>query len=212
MTTPARPPATLIYLHGHDDDPQAGAELVRSIAGPTWNVVLPAGPVDTGAGRRAWWRSDDDGAPVDDDVAVAVALVDAEVRRHAAGPPVLLGGFSQGGALALALALRAQPPDDLADALAGAFAVGAWLPDLVGLETDVDRAAQRELPVLIAHGDDDEAVPIMLGRSAARLLDRRGVPATFHALDAGHVLAPFVPIVHDWAAAVVRGEAPADRR
>jgi phospholipase/carboxylesterase len=208
VTTPARPPATLVFLHGHDDDPDAAAGLVRSMADVAWHVVVPRGPVETGAGRRAWWRSDDDGAPVEADVLAAVTVVDDVVRRHG-GVPIVLGGFSQGGALALALALRADPPDDVG-VLAGAYAVGAWLPDLVGLETDVDGAAQRRLPVLIAHGEDDEAVPVMLGRSAARLLDRRGVPVTYRSLDVGHEVAPFASTVHEWAAAVSRGEAPSD--
>lgn len=209
MTTPVRPPATLVFLHGHDDDPDASADLVRSMAGVAWRVVLPPGPVETGGGRRAWWRSDDDGAPIEGDVLAAVTVVDDVVRTLAGTAPVVLGGFSQGGALALALALRARPPGEV-DALAGAFAIGAWLPDLVGLETDVDTAAQRRLPVLIAHGEDDEAVPVMLGRSAARLLDRRGVPVTYRPLEVGHEVAPFTNAVHDWAAAVAAGDAPSD--
>lgn len=208
MTTPVRPPATLILLHGHDDDPDAAVPLARSMAGVAWNVVVPHGPVATGDGRRAWWRSDDDGAPVDADVAEAVAIVDDVVRRHAGVTPVVLGGFSQGGALALVLALRASTPGDLDDAVAGAFAVGAWLPDLVGLEPDLARTAEQRLPVLVGHGEDDEAVPLMLGRSAARLLDRAGVPVTYVQLEVGHELAPFVHSVAPWAEAVARGEVP----
>jgi pimeloyl-ACP methyl ester carboxylesterase len=49
-----------------------------------------------------------------------VTIVDDAVGRHAGVTPVVLGGFSQGGALALALALRARPP--VASTLAGAFA------------------------------------------------------------------------------------------
>lgn len=208
MTTPARPPATLILLHGHDDDPAATADLARAMAGTAWNVATPAGPVATGDDRRAWWRSDDDGAPVDADVDDAVAIVDDLVRRHAGVTPVVLGGFSQGGALALALALRARPPADIDGALAGAFAIGAWLPDLVGLEPDVAGAAARPLPILIGHGADDEAVPLMLGRSAARLLDRSGVPVTYVQLDVGHELAPFATAVGEWCVAAARGERP----
>jgi phospholipase/carboxylesterase len=208
MTTPARPPATLILLHGHDDDPAAAAEPARAMAGVAWNVVVPHGPVATGGGRRAWWRNDDDGAPVDADVAEAVTVVDDLVRKYAGVVPVVLGGFSQGGALALALALRAAPPADVDAALGGAFAIGSWLPDLVGLETDVTRAAERPLPVLIGHGEDDEAVPLILGRSAARLLARSGVPVTFVPLEVGHELTPFIGPVSDWAVAVARGELP----
>jgi len=210
VTTPARPPATLILLHGHDDDPALALEVARAMAGTAWNVVVPAGPVRTGNDRRAWWRSDDDGAPVEADLAESVAIVDDAIRVHAGTTPVVLGGFSQGGALALSLALRRDPAAELADALAGAFAIGSWLPDLAGLEPDLERAAARPLPVLVGHGVDDEAVPLLLGRGAARLLDRGGVPVTYVALDTGHELSPFTDAVHRWAVAVARGDVPSD--
>jgi phospholipase/carboxylesterase len=210
VTTPAAPPATLVLLHGHDDDPATTRTVARAMGGAGWEVVVPQGPVTTNGARRAWWRNDDDGAPIDADVADAVAIVDDVVRAVAGGAPVLLGGFSQGGALALALALRAGVPDDLGGTLAGAFAVGSWLPDLAGLEPDVARAAGARLPVLIGHGADDEAVPLLLGRSAARLLHRSGVPVTYVQLDVGHELGPFAAAIGRWSEAVVRGEAPSD--
>lgn len=210
MTSPERPPATLIVLHGHDDDPGALAAIAPSLAPPAWTTVVPDGPVATSGGRRAWWRSDDDGAPFPDDIAAAAATVDAVVAQHAAAAPVVVAGFSQGGALALALALRdpSAVPAGSSGAIAGVIAVSAWLPDLVGLPADLAGAAARATPVLVAHGGDDEDVPLLLGRSAARLLDRHGVPVAFVVLDVGHRLDPFIPAIADWTAAVGRGERP----
>ena len=210
VTSPERPPGTLVLLHGHDDDPAALTTLGPAMAPPAWHIVVPAGPVATTGGRRAWWRSDDDGAPFPDDVAAATAIVDDVIAQHAPVGPLVLGGFSQGGALALALALRDETavPPGVTGALAGVVAISAWLPDLVGLPADLAGAAGRGTPVLVAHGDDDDDVPLLLGRSAARLLDRHGVPVAFVTLDVGHQLGPFVPAIADWTAAVARGERP----
>lgn len=211
MTTPERPPpSTLIVLHGHDDDPAALAAVAPALVPPAWTTVVPDGPVATTGGRRAWWRSDDDGAPFPGDVAAATALVDAVVEQHGSAAPVVVAGFSQGGALALALALRdpSVVPAGSTGAIAGVIAVSAWLPDLVGLPVDLAGAASRATPVLVAHGGDDDDVPLLLGRSAARLLDRHGVPVAFVTLDVGHRFDPFIPAIADWTAAVGRGERP----
>jgi predicted esterase len=205
---PPGTPATVVFLHGHDDRPDADALTPAGPASaddPGWTVVAPAGPVATTDARRAWWRSDDDGAPLAADVEAAVAIVDDAVRRYAADGPVVVGGFSQGGAFALALALRPEP-----GAIVGAFALGAWLPDLPGVALDLTGTAGRGLPVFVGHGTDDEAVDLLLGRGAARSLDRAGVPVTFAALEAGHEVRPFLAPLAAWTAQVLAGDRPVD--
>ena len=198
-----------MLLHGHDDDPAARRGAAEAMAPVAWDVVVPDGPVATADGRRAWWRSDDDGAPFPADVDAAIAVVDETVARCAGVTPVVLAGFSQGGALALALAVGdpAAAPDRAV--IAGVVAISAWLPDLAALPADLTAFAGRRTPVLVAHGGDDDDVPLLLGRSAARLLDRHGVPTSFVTLDVGHVVEPFAPAVLDWIGAVALGELPA---
>lgn len=207
LTATTRPAATLVLLHGHDDEPTP-IDLGAHDPTATWTVITPSGPVATSRSRHAWWRTDDDGAPVASDVDAATAIVDEVIREHAAAGPVVLGGFSQGGALALALTVR--PGSPRTRPVAGSFAVGAWLPLLPGVDTDLTAAAARATPVLVAHGRDDGAVDLLLGRAAAKALHRAGVPVTFVEQDVGHELAPFVAPIAGWAARVVRGEVPLD--
>ncbi len=205
MTIADTRPGTVVLLHGHGDDPDSVRSVGSAVAPAGWRVSVPHGPAITTGSRRAWWRSDVDGAPVAGDVDDAIAVVDDVLAGLAGAGPVVLGGFSQGGALALALAVSDRAPTS---PLAGAFAVGAWLPDLVAVPTDLAAAAAHAMPVLIAHGTDDDDVPLLLGRSAARLLDRHDVPVTFVSLDVGHDLSAFTATVTDWLAAVARGERP----
>jgi phospholipase/carboxylesterase len=89
-------------------------------------------------------------------------------------------GFSQGGALAFALALM-QP---------------ARVRKLVGLSTFVppgaDVLALRtplvNHPVLIAHGSQDTIVPPAIARQAAALLEQAGAEVAYCESDVGHKL------------------------
>jgi len=62
---------------------------------------------------------------------------------------------------------------------------------------DVPTTARQ---LVVTCQDDDEVVPLPLGRSVARLLDRRGVPVTFVEQPVGHTLEPFAPDIRAWIA------------
>src|SRR5204862_345034 len=112
----------------------------------------------------------------------------------------VVGGFSQGGALALALALRrserARP--------AGVLAFSAYLPDVDGVELDWDAAPS--IPVLVQHGTDDPLIPVDVGgRALARTLMDHGVPTTYSEFPMGHSVAMAgLEEAHAWLLAVLR--------
>jgi phospholipase/carboxylesterase len=190
----------LVFLHGHDDDADRWRAAAEAMAPTGWAVERPTGPVAVATGDgRAWFGADDDGVPDPDGVHAALAAVDRLVReaaaRHGATPAqTALVGFSQGGAVALLHYLGPSGPDGPA---AGAVvAVSAWLPDVEG------RSPLAAVPgatrLLIAHGSDDETVPLPLGRSVARLLERQGHAVTFVEHDTGHDPMPFAADVRAW--------------
>src|SRR5262249_31409062 len=116
----------------------------------------------------------------------------------------VVGGFSQGGALALALRLRrserAHP--------AGVLAFSAYLPDVDGVDLDWDVA--QSIPVLVQHGTDDPLIPVDAGgRGLARELMERGVPTTYSEYPMGHSVAMAgLEAAHAWLLAVSAGETP----
>jgi len=208
---------TLILLHGHDDEPEACARTAAHLAPDGFAIVVPTGALREDD-RASWWQNDADGVPDAAQVEAALAHIDELINEHArSNTPVIVAGFSQGAALALLWALRdsaavAQPTSatgnpsddrvdhvDHVDHVDGLVAVAGWLPTVDGVE--LDPAACRARRVLIAHGTDDEVVPLPLGRATARLLERHHREVTFVEREAGHDLEAFVDDVRAWISA-----------
>src|SRR5262249_10676644 len=138
-------------------------------------TVLPRGPVSAPPGF-AWYdigavagdAGDADVTFVDslrelDDLLDALCAETSKARAEA-----IVAGFSQGGALAVALGLqrtdRARP--------AGILAMSTYLPDVEGVEYDWEAAKNQ--PVLVQHGTEDPLIPVERGRDLARTLETHG--------------------------------------
>jgi phospholipase/carboxylesterase len=175
-----------VCLHGYGDDP-AGLAATGTALDPTSTLLVPTGPVDAG-GRPAWFASGpaDRGPPLVTTLDALDALIDATCETHHLDPSdTAVLGYSQGAAAALALAFRVGARRRPAHVVVHA----AWLLD----EPDVDWALAEggATRALLTHGRDDDVVPVQQGRSAARVLERHGVDATFVEIDAGHDLGHF---------------------
>ena len=197
----------LVLLPGYADRPERLLDRVDEFdPDGRWTVVAlePIRSMDAGP----YWYEVTDRGPDDDQVDAAVAHVLAACASIATanGIPVsslVLAGFSQGGALALATVL-----DPSAVEVPGAIAVLAgYLPPRTDDALDLGRAAGR--PALLAHGADDEVVATVRGRSAARALQRAGALVSWAEVDAGHRFAgPLLEPLREWLAALARDEHP----
>ncbi len=174
----------LIALHGYEDEPSSLAPLLELAAlARSTTVVCPQGPAVTPKGP-AWFADDGDGLDPDQ-VAAAVAVVHDAMRdpMHEGEPSMVLAGFSQGAAVALAVAFHPDVPVPL-------HAVVLFAPFL--LPPDVTPYQFESRPpggVHIVHGDDDDVVPLPLGRAAGKLLERQGIDVTVHTITGvGHDL------------------------
>lgn len=87
-------------------------------------------------------------------------------------------GFSQGAALAYALA--ALHPGRVASVAA----LSGFLPS--GIEVRLDAGALREKKVYVAHGAQDDIVPVLRAREAARLLGISGARVEYCESGGGH--------------------------
>ncbi|XP_026868931.2 acyl-protein thioesterase 1 isoform X2 [Electrophorus electricus] len=84
------------------------------------------------------------------------SLIDQEVKNGIPSHRIILGGFSQGGALSLYTALTTHQK------LAGVVALSCWLP----LRNTLSKSAlgsNKEIPVLQCHGEADPLVPLIFG-------------------------------------------------
>ncbi|KAJ0178294.1 hypothetical protein K1T71_006117 [Dendrolimus kikuchii] len=170
----ARQTASLIFLHGLGDTGHGWASTIASIRGPHVKVICPTAstiPVTLNAGFRmpSWFdlRSLDATASEDEEGILRATnlihgLINEEIKAGIPANRILLGGFSQGGALALHAALSYPT------SLAGVMSLSCWLPRHTHFPESVK--APSNLPVFQAHGDCDPVVPFKWGQMTASFL------------------------------------------
>jgi phospholipase/carboxylesterase len=203
MVAPRAAKARLIVaLHGHEDDPRAVADRLTSVAAPDRLVLTPESAFRSETGP-VWFHSDHDG-PVESEVVSSLDLLDRQIAEACATHgldrgQVVVGGYSQGGAVALALALRRAGSTE---PLGGVYSVSGWLLHVEPVAYDAPGLAAAGTPVLVVHGDDDDVVIVQQGRSAARYLERHGVTVDYVELAGGHHLGrPADDVVAHWLGA-----------
>lgn len=180
--TGAQPEWAVIWLHGLGADGHDFEPIVPELVRPDWpalRFVFPHAPVqavtiNNGMAMRAWYdiASFDPNAPQDDagiraSVARVEALIARENARGIASERIVLAGFSQGGAVVLAAGLRHAQP------LAGIVALSTYLP-LVPSLADEASAANREIPIFMAHGSQDPVVVPARGEASRDVLEALG--------------------------------------
>jgi len=212
-TGPA-PTWAVLWLHGLGADGNDFAPIVPELVRKDWpalRFVFPHAPVrpvtiNNGMSMRAWYdivsldagRMADraDAAGVNQSVAQVEALIARERERGIAPDRIVLAGFSQGGAVALAAGLRRSQP------LAGVVALSTYLPlstaALAGLDASVSAAA-RQQPVFMAHGQFDPVVPFAAGQASAARLRALGFDIDWHHYPMAHqVCAEQIRDLGDW--------------
>ncbi|MCB9702282.1 MAG: alpha/beta fold hydrolase [Myxococcales bacterium] len=167
---PSAPLPMIIAIHGLGDRPESFAGLLRGLRAPA-RVILPAGLDPSGDGF-SWFpiraRSRDiDGlatgiAAASDRLATFVETIARE--RPTLGKPVVTG-FSQGGMLSFALAVR-RP-----DLIAAAYPVGGWLPPPLWPE---GQAPDDAPPIVALHGAADTVVALRPTQDAVARLRELG--------------------------------------
>ncbi len=207
QTGPA-PAWSVLWLHGLGADGHDFAPIVPELVRRDWpalRFVFPHAPVrpvtiNNGLRMRAWYdirdfqdlanRADETG--VDESVAQVEALIAREAERGVPASRVLLAGFSQGGAITLATALRRREP------LAGLIALSTYLPLADRLVREAPPAAAKQ-PAFMAHGQHDPVVPYRGGEMAAARLRTLGFQVDWHAYPMAHqVCAEEIAALGDW--------------
>jgi phospholipase/carboxylesterase len=164
----------VVAVHGLGDRPENLAALYRDLAAPC-RLVLPRAPIPYHGGS-SWFDIDIPYAPdaaLGERVAAAAdrvaALIDhLRATRAVRGRPVVTG-FSQGGMIAFAVAIRRPDAVGLAVPLAGALPPSA----LAGIAAPADGPRIRAF-----HGDADPLVGIEHARRTVAALRAAGYDAT----------------------------------
>lgn len=206
LTGPA-PTHAVIWLHGLGADGHDFAPIVPELLRPGWpelRFVFPHAPVravtiNNGARMRAWYdirnlqidqRADEQG--VRESIAQVEALIAREVERGVPPERILLAGFSQGGAIALAAGVRREA------ALGGLVALSTYLPMASTTAAEATKAGLGT-PVFMAHGQLDPVVPESLGQRSRAALEGLGMAIDWHVYAMPHsVCAEEIRDLGDW--------------
>jgi phospholipase/carboxylesterase len=197
VETAPSPGAAVIWMHGLGADGYDFVDIVPMLglkAIPT-RFVFPHAPtrpvtINGGMVMRAWYdvRGDagvrrEDEAGVRESQRQIEALIAREKTRGIPAGRIALAGFSQGGAMALQTGLR-HP-----ERLAGIMALSCFLPltDKVAAEVS---AANRDVPMFMAHGTQDPLIPMARARHAHDLLTGLGYRLEWHEYPIPHSVSP----------------------
>ena len=214
--TAPNPRYAIIWLHGLGADGNDFAPIVPELVGRDWppvRFVFPHAPVrpvtiNNGMSMRAWY--DIRGVSIADKqdeagIRASIASLDELIAREAArGVPaerVILAGFSQGGAIALAGGVRH------ATRLAGIVALSTYLP-LADKTADERSLANAQAPIFIGHGSADAVVPQALGIATRDALTTLGHAVEWHSYPMAHqVCAAEIADLRDWIGAHLHASA-----
>jgi len=196
---PVLPPrASIIWLHGlgadgHDFEPLIPQLDIVDRLGV--RVVLPHAPrrpvtINAGMQMPAWYdipaadfSRGQDSAGIRASEQQLRALIARDVALGIPAARILLAGFSQGGAIALHTGLRYP------EALAGILALSTYLPLAARLEAEMN-AANRAIPIMMAHGTRDPVVPLPLAEQSRDHLLQAGYRVDWHTYAMPHAVCP----------------------
>ncbi|XP_067303633.1 acyl-protein thioesterase 1 isoform X2 [Pseudorasbora parva] len=160
--------AAVIFLHGLGDTGHGWAQALSAIRTPHVKYICPHAPVmpvtlNMNMAMPSWFDiislsldAEEDERGIKQAAESIKALIHQEVKSGIPSHRIVLGGFSQGGALSLYSALTAQ------HTLAGVVALSCWLPLRDSLSQSV-MGCNKQMPVLQCHGEADPLVPPIFG-------------------------------------------------
>ncbi len=192
----ANPVGSVIWLHGLGADGHDFEPIVPELRLPAelpLRFVFPHAPVrpvtiNGGMAMRAWYdilsldaTGRADAAGVQESTSLLEAIVRREQERGMDAARIVVAGFSQGGAIAINAALRAE------EKLAGLMALSTY----IALPGELaDSKASTDVPVFMAHGSFDPMLPIGWGRASADKLTEAGFGVEWHEYPMAHAVCP----------------------
>ena len=146
-------------------------------------------------------KSEEDRSGFEESAKRVTELIQAELDQGVESEKIIVGGFSQGGALALHVSLRAKYK------LAGCCALSTWLPLRGDYPEAISDEAKSSLRLFQAHGEIDEVVQYRWGRESHDSLkgwlssdtEFLPIPGMGHSSDPTEIEA-LRAIIQDWLA------------
>jgi phospholipase/carboxylesterase len=172
----------LVLFHGRGADEYDLLPLLDGLdPRKRFDGFCPRAPLTLSPGAAHWYIVPRVGYPDPDTFAIgyaaAAGFVDSLPHSR-----IVLGGFSQGAVMALALATGVGRPRP-----AAVIAFSGFLPEVDGWQLDED----DELPpIAIVHGTEDAVIPVEFGRRTRERLEEVGATVTYNERPIGHTIHP----------------------
>ena len=180
---------SVIWLHGLGADGHDFESIVPSLhlqAEAKIHFIFPNAPIqpvtiNNGMKMRAWFdildlsseRHTVDTPGIYESAELIKPLIQQELDKGIPPEHIMLAGFSQGGVIALHVALRFPKK------MAGILALSTYLPTLAQL-SDEGSNAGKTTPIFIAHGILDAVIAIEAGKSTFDKLSAMGYHIEWH--------------------------------
>lgn len=192
IETGEAPAAAVIWLHGLGADGNDFVPIVPELRIAATRFVFPHAPVrpvtlNNGIPMRAWFDLTTlDHAHADaldrrglgQSIEAVGRLIAREGERGIDPSRIVIAGFSQGGALALAAALGHSRK------LAGIIGLSTWAP----FAAPPQEATNHSTPVFLAHGQFDPVVAPALGVETRDKLREAGMEVEWHTYPMPHAV------------------------
>jgi phospholipase/carboxylesterase len=198
IETAPKPRHAVIWLHGLGADGHDFEPIMPQLVRPEWpalRFVFPHAPIrpislNGGLPMRAWYdiagfdlSQKQDEAGIRASLAEVAKLVAREVGRGVPASNLVLTGFSQGGAIALAAGVRH------AQTLAAIVALSTYLP-IADITAGERGEANAATPIFMGHGAFDPVVPQYLGERSRDQLREWGYRVDWHSYPMAHQVCP----------------------
>jgi predicted esterase len=161
--------ALVILMHGLGDTPDGWSQMAKQFKPslPHIKWILPCAPqnnvsVNNGMKMTSWMdileipiatTSPDNGVDIDESIAIVNKIINTEIEKGVVKPGrIVVGGFSQGAALAIASSLRFDKK------LGGFFALSGWCLPKQNIKDISKTSINNNVPVFIGHGTSDSVV------------------------------------------------------
>ena len=174
---------TLVMLHGMTGTTEKMQPLARRLAPYGWNVLCPQAIIEHPTrGGFAWWlRAEDPTLPLDSESQMQVEESMQRVIEEIPDGPVIIGGFSQGGAIASALL-----ETDLQERIVGLVLIGTKTVRPDRLIESLPFLKPRE--VVWMHGVRDHLVSLEVAIEHVEIFESAGWPVTRLEHEKGHMV------------------------
>ena len=141
----------------------------------------------------------DDKAGLEASRRIVHALIDQEIANGTPSTDIVVGGFSQGGAMALLAGYSYPKP------LAAVVCFSGWPVLAHDFVARVQGGANAATPAFVAHGTQDQVVLPACGAQAKELLESAGVPTSFSTYPMPHSACPSqMADLRDWLGALLK--------